>query len=539
MTTLNSDHLEFARAHIEKYYDSDFFPKPPDFDALWANWEEVKSDLSSRNIQKLSISTPWVMAAPKPGSTYRVVHQLDPLDCIVYTALVSSICEKVEAARPPIEENIACSYRIVRANGSFFASGTGWPEFTEKTEELAEAYEWVLSVDISDFYNQIYLHRLSNAIEYADPSLSAVAFDIEYFITSMNSKVSQGIPVGPAASIVLAEAVLLDVDLFIKESGLKHTRYVDDFRIFANDRSELEKLLERLTIYLYENHRLSVATEKTLIAESSAYVADRLHNDKAEEREDILDTLDEFNPYSMDWGLVETVEDDSQEGMFEDEYEQPVSDATLVGSVPWSTAEPVVAPLNQLVPALLAAMETVKDSEFLDLGVSRVIIRTARRESVKEVARPLLERLCFFSPVASDTFVYIDSVTDDKFASEHKDLFLAAIKSACINVDYVRYWLTWYLARHLPKFNSQPIRDFVYSTQWIELACLGAVAEVNIAWVRNLKNRISDHSPRHRRAIIFASQILPADERGAWLKNVINNAASKFDVWMARWILNR
>lgn len=35
MTILAEAALEFSRKHITKYYDSDFFPKPLEFDALW------------------------------------------------------------------------------------------------------------------------------------------------------------------------------------------------------------------------------------------------------------------------------------------------------------------------------------------------------------------------------------------------------------------------------------------------------------------------------------------------------------------------
>ena len=45
MTILTEQSLEFAREHIGKYYDSDFFPKAIEFDALWHQWDEVKKDL--------------------------------------------------------------------------------------------------------------------------------------------------------------------------------------------------------------------------------------------------------------------------------------------------------------------------------------------------------------------------------------------------------------------------------------------------------------------------------------------------------------
>jgi hypothetical protein len=40
MTILSEFALEFAKDHISKYYDSDFFPKADEFAAIWHNWEE-------------------------------------------------------------------------------------------------------------------------------------------------------------------------------------------------------------------------------------------------------------------------------------------------------------------------------------------------------------------------------------------------------------------------------------------------------------------------------------------------------------------
>ncbi len=48
MSKLTEESLDFARQHIEKYYDSDFFPKPFEFEAIWHNWNEVKAELSGR-----------------------------------------------------------------------------------------------------------------------------------------------------------------------------------------------------------------------------------------------------------------------------------------------------------------------------------------------------------------------------------------------------------------------------------------------------------------------------------------------------------
>ena len=52
---------------------------------------------------------------------------------------------------------------------------------------------------------------------------------------------------------------MIDIDNFITNKGFEFTRYVDDIRIFSNSQKDLDKILEELTQYLYEQHRLNLS----------------------------------------------------------------------------------------------------------------------------------------------------------------------------------------------------------------------------------------------------------------------------------------
>jgi hypothetical protein len=282
MGRLSPASVEFARKHVTRYWDSDFFPKAFEFSALWASWPEVLDHLTSKEVIELSVQSPKVMAAPKPTGSFRVVHQLDPLDTLVYTALAVAIAPAVEKKRA--KNHVACSYRIsIDSNaGTFFANGSGFPTFLSQSRTLAESHPYVLVTDLTDFYNQIYLHRLQNAISSCDPTLDGLATDIEKFLERVNG-MSHGIPVGPVASIIMAEALLTDIDEFLSERGVVHTRYVDDFRIFGPSREALTKLLAEMTLYLHSNHRLVLSSSKTEIVEAEQFI--RAYLDDPEELE--------------------------------------------------------------------------------------------------------------------------------------------------------------------------------------------------------------------------------------------------------------
>jgi len=72
----------------------------------------------------------------------------------------------------------------------------------------------------------------------------------------------RGLPVGPTASAVLANAVLSRADTALR--GTPHLRWVDDYLIFCSDELQARAALERLAAALGEVG-LSLAPEKTSI----------------------------------------------------------------------------------------------------------------------------------------------------------------------------------------------------------------------------------------------------------------------------------
>ena len=163
MTTIQESSLEWALLHLTRYYDSDFFPRLFEFDTIKNDWTNVKKYILSIDLEKYAAKSPLVYLAPKPNGNFRVVHQLDPIDSLIFTALIYENSNLIETFRIPEYRKIACSYRIKPdTNGSFFEKdSTGYHEFINSAEELVEDFEtgFVLVCDITDFYNQIYLHR--------------------------------------------------------------------------------------------------------------------------------------------------------------------------------------------------------------------------------------------------------------------------------------------------------------------------------------------------------------------------------------------
>lgn len=503
MSILTDESLEFAKKHVTKFYDSDFFPRAFEFDAIWHSWNDVKRELASKNISKYWVTSPRTLTSMKPKGGFRVVQQLDPLDTIVYTALAYSIADKIEAARIPKDQHVACSYRIDLDNGSLFADGNGFGEFTTQSEWLANENEFVLATDITDFYNQIYLHRLNNAIEYADSGLKPIGDDIEGFLSRLNGKASQGVPVGPAASIIMAEAVMMDIDEFLLNKNVSHTRYVDDFRIFSDSEEKLLSVLEDLTLYLYENHRLTLSGDKTKIIKTEEYINEILHNHYELERTDIFRTLEIFNPYSGEHEEIEVKIKDEEE-------------------------------LAEEKIRFLA--DKVLGRKTLDLGLARALIRKAKTFKVQSLSQVIFDNFEFFIPVVNDVCLYLNTVTDQSFVSKWRDKLISILDSPLMERELVRMWFEWYLSSNKYLLQIPQIKNFIFLGPSIVSQSQAAIVGKNIAWVRDKKADLYTVGAWERRAILRATQILPSDEREHWLKLTETTSPIFIDRCVARWV---
>jgi hypothetical protein len=508
---LTAESLDFARAHLEAYWDSDFFPKSFEFHALWRQWNLVRDQLSQTDIADLEVVLPRIMAAPKPDCTYRVVHQLDPLNAVAYTAMSFMIAEAVERARPVEAQRVACSYRILidRHAGRLFREGNGYSEFVEQSRALAAANPSVLTTDITDFYNQIYLHRLQNAISSADNTLDELATDIEVFLTRLNDTVSHGVPVGPSASIVMSEAVLIDVDSFITGQGFAHTRYVDDFRIFGPSETELSKLQQALTLYLHKNHRLVLASGKTKILSSPRFLETVLDSPHEIERRVIhaeLGLIDDLNGYDF--------EDDQSDGL-------PVN-------------------VQQRADVLRRLMQSVIEIEPLDLALARRVFRQSRRYRIRAIMPQLFNYFDRFAPVMNDVVLYLAKVLTPSVVDRYENQIEQVLTTTqTLDSKWIRHWVA-HLILNSPALLMRPrferwLRQ--YGNMEHQANC--ALLRRDVAWVREHRGQVDEIGRWQRRQIMRAGLALALDERRHWYRHLRGNNPSVMDQWLLEWLLAR
>ncbi len=503
MIKLKENHLEWALKHLQKYSHSDFYPRMFEFAAISHNWQQVKGFILSLNLDDYCPKSPMINLAQKPNGTFRIAHQLDPVDSIIYTAIVRELCETVENYRIPEPKKIACSYRIKPdLEGSFFGKETGWDIFISRCDELARKYEYgyVVVADITDFYNQVYTHRIRNLIEEAGKgTLDEQARVIEKFLFSLTKETSRGIPVGPAPSIILAELIMASIDNKILTYTDDFVRYVDDIRIFFANREDAVFVLHELTEYLYSYHRLVFSGEKTDVYPMRTFRKKFLKNEEKEENATKMAKADEMarekiNELTQYIGPYDGFD-------YDEEYEKALAEIMQEKNI-------------ELLSNTYYELFKKAISHPVDFILIRHILRKAARYRIRKIISLVLDNFESMLPVIREVVIYLNVVTNDDIASAHKKKFESILSGHYMRMPFVNLWVSHLLQnKHFSKINLPANYEKIQS---IRGRALIALRRQDTTWVRDFREKIDVLGPWDKRAVLYSASILPPDEMSHW-----------------------
>jgi hypothetical protein len=169
--------------------------------------------------------------------------------------------------------------------------------------------KFIAVADIADFYPRIYQHRLENVIqtvtiEKNQRGVEVARVLVKKLISNLMERNSYGIPVGPYASRILAEALLIDVDSYLSSHNIDFVRWVDDFNIFCKSEYEAQSSLFGLGEWLYSNHRLTLQSAKTRIYPIERYTKEILATpgENLTDRDTVITSLKKLDTDYQDEG---------------------------------------------------------------------------------------------------------------------------------------------------------------------------------------------------------------------------------------------
>lgn len=172
-----------------------------------------------------------------------------------------------------------------------------WNSMEQRSIELSLKYSYMFMTDITNCFGQINPESIAWALArkdtpYKTDDNALLAADIQRYLRAMQEGKNIGIPQGSALFSLIAEIILGYTDMLLaqeitnaKEEGTlsidleyEILRYVDDYRIFCNDRDALEQVSYMLQHILEKfNFRMNPSKTRT----SSELITDTIKPDKA------------------------------------------------------------------------------------------------------------------------------------------------------------------------------------------------------------------------------------------------------------------
>ncbi|MFC1916240.1 RNA-directed DNA polymerase [Chloroflexota bacterium] len=510
------DSLDWALAHAERYGDTDVFPIPFEFQAIRFSWEEVRTRLSRRDLDTRPVEELRRCIAPKGLYSYRVVTQLDPIDFLLYTALTYEIGEHLESIRVPAGENIVHSSRFnPSADGRMFDQDYNYSSFLIKCRAIAEdgSYSYVVVADISDFYPRIYLHRIESALQLGT-AREDISRGILKLIKGWNDNVSYGIPVGSAASRLIAEATLDDIDKYLISTDTTYCRYSDDFRIFCKSKVDAYAKLELLASILFENHGLFLQPSKTEIVDMDKFEKKYLETPVTTEllslRERFGDILDSLG--------IEDLYTEIDYDELEDEEKKAIDSLNLHGLL-----------MDQI------------GKEVVDTGILKFVLSRMGQLNQHEGIEEIFNNINKCYHLVPNIVSYIKLLKD--IEGENRDYIsgkaINIISSSIIGqLPFNRCWILSLFSDNIMRTQVQNLAQMfnrytdTFSQRKVILS-LGCMRQDY--WFRNMKSSVMHLSPWSRRALLVASSCMAADEVKAWYGS-INRRLDELENIVIDWV---
>lgn len=184
--------------------------------------------------------------APKPGGGTRVLASLSTDDDSRFSTSVARVVPFVERARG----REAVANRVGRSDLDLGTTSVEpWPKARGRWERELERIERTARViaitDVRECYASIRPGVVQDRLASLGASLE-ITSEVGCWLRAFGDEGVTGLPVGPEASAVLADAVLFAGDIALRAAGVVHLRWVDDVVIASPDRRGAVRALDRL-----------------------------------------------------------------------------------------------------------------------------------------------------------------------------------------------------------------------------------------------------------------------------------------------------
>lgn len=490
---MDEAHFKRAILHLADLGDTDILPPLFEFQFFKEAADTLVKKLLSFSPGSYNPVGVFEVLSPKTQTSFRIAHQLYATDVLLFTAAAIEVAGAIDNARLSPEDG-AFSYRFDAdsTSPSLFTDECTYHEWLLSVSSMCEPSEafsnekLVLETDISDFYGRIYFHRIEHVLDDIEAA-NVPRKVIENIIKNSRARQSHGLPVGGAASRIIAEGVLIDVDTMLRREGFKFTRFVDDFRIIVDSPAQAHTALCRLAEYLMITEGLSLNAAKTRITPAST-----IKNEIDNSFSDIF-TNEERN------GL--------------DRYLKAIYESEDV-------AETIADEID--VETLLEKLEKAITSQTIEYTSAKLIIRALRAKPIENIESFIdrFSQLLYFVP--RDFCILLGAQAQHHPESAdpiaNKLLDLVSI-SPFKDMTLVRIWVNHLFVSGALIINDDRMPQLEFGDTQIErrqnILLRGRLKDR--AFFREAKTRFGDLSEWEKPAVMLGASCLAASEYDTWL----------------------
>ncbi len=501
MLRLKKRSLNWALKHALMFGDTDVFPPQFEFDAINSDWPAISKFLANEDIHNWKTRPLRSLLSPKSRYGFRIITQLDPLDFLVFAALMYEVGPDLENERVPIADKIVFAHRFnPDSDGRMYDRSVGYAEFQEHAKRSARSPQCthVAVTDIADFYPRIYSHRLENALSDCTNKRAHVTA-IRKLLSGWNETESHGIPVGSAPSRLLAEITISDIDQALIAHGIKYVRYSDDYRIFCKSYSEAFRQLAILAQVLYDNHGLTLQPQKTAIYTATNF---RKYFLSSPEDKELDELRERFASVLDQLGMSDPYEDIDYDDLT-DEQRELVDSLNLQGLF----------------------LEEVKKHD-LDLSIVRFVLRRLGQLADGCLVDTILEKVETLHPVFPEIIRYFQNLR--YLHPEPKAILaqqlLALLKDSIISeLPFFRMWTFSLFTNSIEWGNENEFQRLLSGSndQFSRRELILAMGRANHQhWFQSQWRHLFDETSWPRRALLAAASCLPTDARNHWYRSV-------------------
>lgn len=268
--------IELALENIRKEGLTDIFPAPFEVSLLKNEAfclflaAQIKARINSNSLSGLKVyPISHVLFPKKDAYDFRRAALIQPVDTIVYLALVLLYADVIEKHRVEKRHKVVFSYRFKPKGGYLFDPKFNYTSFQAHVSDRlkSQRVKVLVKCDISNFYDRLNLHRLESTLLSLPIDTKLVKLTNELMLFWANRD-SYSLPIGGNASRILAEAALISVDDYLRSLKVQFCRFVDDYRLFAPDAKTAHAWLTILVERLYLEG-LTINPAKTVIEDVS------------------------------------------------------------------------------------------------------------------------------------------------------------------------------------------------------------------------------------------------------------------------------